>query len=229
MTEILDIQNVCKTYRGRSGEVRAVDGVSLTMNAGEFVAVRGPSGCGKSTLLLLAGGLLAPDGGSVTVAGEEPYLMSSDARSNFRAAHVGFVFQQFHLVPYLSVLENVLAPSIANKTASADEALTRARSLVVHFGLENRIDHVPGELSSGERQRTALARALLNEPKLLLADEPTGNLDAENAELVLNHLGEFAASGGAVLLVTHDPQAAAKASRTVFLRDGQVVPDDAAK
>ena len=175
MTEILDIQNVCKTYSGRSGEVRAVDGVSLTMNAGEFVAVRGPSGCGKSTLLLLAGGLLAPDGGSVTVAGEEPYLMSSDARSHFRASHVGFVFQQFHLVPYLSVLENVLAPSIANKTASADETLTRARSLVVHFGLENRIDHVPGELSSGERQRTALARALLNQPKLLLADLSMGS------------------------------------------------------
>jgi ABC-type lipoprotein export system ATPase subunit len=228
MTEILDIQKVCKTYRGRSGDVQAVDSVSLTLDAGEFVAVRGPSGCGKSTLLLLAGGLLAPDAGSVTVAGEEPYLMSSDARSMFRAANIGFVFQQFHLVPYLSVLENVLAPSIANKTASADETLTRARSLVVHFGLENRIDHVPGELSSGERQRTALARAFLNQPKLLLADEPTGNLDEENAELVLTHLGEFAASGGAVLLVTHDPQAAAKASRTVFLRDGQAVPDDAA-
>lgn len=223
MTEILNIQKVCKTYRGRSGEVRAVDGVSLKLDAGEFVAVRGPSGCGKSTLLLLAGSLLAPDSGSVTVSGEEPYLMSSDARSRFRAANVGFVFQQFHLVPYLSVLENVLAPSIANKSTPADRALGRARSLIEHFGLEQRIDHVPGELSSGERQRTALARALLNEPKLLLADEPTGNLDQEAAELVLNHLAEFAADGGAVLLVTHDPQAAAKADRTVFLKDGQVV------
>lgn len=228
MTEILDLQKVSKTYRGRTGEVRAVDGVSLSLNAGEFVAVRGPSGCGKSTLLLLSGGLLAPDSGDVTVAGEEPYLMSTDARSRFRAANVGFVFQQFHLVPYLSVLENVLAPSIANKTAAADETLTRARSLVVHFGLEDRIDHVPGELSSGERQRTALARALLNQPKLLLADEPTGNLDEENAELVLTHLGEFAASGGAVLLVTHDASAAARASRTVFLDSGKVVTDDAA-
>ena len=148
--------------------------------------------------------------------------MSSDARSNFRAANIGFVFQQFHLVPYLSVLENVLAPAIATRGTPNDVAFNRARSLVVQFGLEHRIDHVPGELSSGERQRTALARALLNSPKLLLADEPTGNLDEENAELVLNHLAEFAAGGGAVLLVTHDPKAAAKAGRTVFLKDGQV-------
>ena len=128
-------------------------------------------------------------------------------------------------MPYLSVLENVLAPSIALKNHSPGESLNRARHLIAHFGLEHRISHVPGELSSGERQRTALARALLNEPKLLLADEPTGNLDAENAELVLTHLTEFAAGGGAVLLVTHDPQAAAKAIRTVSLRDGRFVPD----
>lgn len=222
MTTLLDIQKVSKTYQGRSGSVKAVSEVSLSLNAGDFVAVRGPSGCGKSTLLLVSGGLLAPDGGSITVAGEEPYLMSSDARSKFRAANIGFVFQQFHLVPYLSVLENVLAPAIASPGTPHDVALNRARSLVVQFGLEHRIDHVPGELSSGERQRTALARALLNSPKLLLADEPTGNLDEENAELVLTHLAEFASGGGAVLLVTHDPQAAAKASRTVFLKDGQV-------
>lgn len=223
MTKLLDIQKVSKTYQGRSGSVTAANDVSISLDEGEFVAVRGPSGCGKSTLLLVAGGLLAPDSGSVVVAGEEPYLMSSDARSNFRAANIGFVFQQFHLVPYLSVLENVLAPAIAMRGTRDDVAFNRARSLVVQFGLEHRIDHVPGELSSGERQRTALARALLNSPKLLLADEPTGNLDEENAELVLNHLAEFAAGGGAVLLVTHDPKAAAKAGRTVFLKDGQVV------
>ena len=223
MTKLLDSQKVSKPYQGRSGSVTAANDVSISLDEGEFVAVRGPSGCGKSTLLLVAGGLLAPDSGSVVVAGEEPYLMSSDARSNFRAANIGFVFQQFHLVPYLSVLENVLAPAIAMRGTRDDVAFNRARSLVVQFGLEHRIDHVPGELSSGERQRTALARALLNSPKLLLADEPTGNLDEENAELVLNHLAEFAAGGGAVLLVTHDPKAAAKAGRTVFLKDGQVV------
>lgn len=223
MTKLLDIQKVSKTYQGRSGSVTAANDVSLSLDEGEFVAVRGPSGCGKSTLLLVAGGLLAPDTGSVVVAGEEPYLMSSDARSSFRAANIGFVFQQFHLVPYLTVLENVLAPAIATRGTPRDVAFNRARSLVVQFGLEHRIDHVPGELSSGERQRTALARALLNSPKLLLADEPTGNLDEKNAELVLNHLAEFATGGGAVLLVTHDSKAAAKAGRTVFLKDGQVV------
>ena len=223
MTNVLDLQNICKTYRGRSGEVCAVDNISLSLDAGDFVAVRGPSGCGKSTLLLMAGGLLAPDAGSVIVAGEEPYRLSSDARSHFRATQIGFVFQQFHLVPYLSVLENVLAPSIARKNLSSGEALSRARHLIAHFGLEHRIDHVPGELSSGERQRTALARALLNQPKLLLADEPTGNLDSENAELVLTHLTEFAADGGAVLLVTHAPQAATRAIRTIFLKDGRLV------
>lgn len=225
MTTLLNIQKATKTYRGRNGAVTAVNDVSLSLNEGDFVAVRGPSGCGKSTLLMISGGLLAPDGGSITVAGEEPYLMSSDARSKFRAANVGFVFQQFHLVPYLSVLENVLAPSIACPGTPHDVALNRARSLVVQLGLEHRIDHVPGELSSGERQRTALARSLLNSPKLLLADEPTGNLDEENAELVLNHLAEFAAGGGAVLLVTHDPQAAVKAGRTLMLKEGQVVDD----
>jgi len=223
MTKLLDIQKVSKTYQGRSGSVTAANDVSLSLDEGEFVAVRGPSGCGKSTLLLVAGGLLAPDAGSVVVAGEEPYLTSSDARSSFRAANIGFVFQQFHLVPYLTVLENVLAPAIATRGTPRDVAFNRARSLVVQFGLEHRIDHVPGELSSGERQRTALARALLNSPKLLLADEPTGNLDEKNAELVLNHLAEFATGGGAVLLVTHDSKAAAKAGRTVFLKDGQVV------
>jgi len=225
MTNVLDLQKLCKTYRSSKGEVCAVDNISIGLEAGDFVAVRGPSGCGKSTLLMISGGLLAPDGGSVTVAGEELYHLSPDARSHFRAMQIGFVFQQFHLVPYLSVLENVLAPSIAHKTLSSGEALNRARHLIAHFGLEHRTGHVPGELSSGERQRTALARALLNQPKLLLADEPTGNLDSENAELVLTHLTDFAAGGGAVLLVTHDSQAASRASRTVFLRDGRIESD----
>ena len=131
MTKLLDIQKVSKTYQGRSGSVTAANDVSLSLDEGEFVAVRGPSGCGKSTLLLVAGGLLAPDTGSVVVAGEEPYLMSSDARSSFRAANIGFVFQQFHLVPYLTVLENVLAPAIATRGTPRDVAFNRARSLVV--------------------------------------------------------------------------------------------------
>lgn len=216
---LVDIQDARKTYKGASGQVLAVDGLSLSLDAGDFVAVQGPSGCGKSTLLLLAGGLLAPESGNVQIAGEDPYALSADARSKFRAENIGFVFQQFHLVPYLSVLDNVLAPSIATGAADSDQ---RARELIDRFGLSHRLDHTPGELSSGERQRTALARALLNEPKVMLADEPTGNLDAENATEVLKHLRAFATAGGAVLLVTHDAQAAAAADRVIHLRDGKL-------
>lgn len=216
---LVELQDARKTYRGGSGNVVAVDGLSLSLDAGEFVAVQGPSGCGKSTLLLLVGGLLAPESGNVLVAGEDPYSLSADSRSKFRAKSIGFVFQQFHLIPYLSVLDNVLAPSIATRATGLD---SRARELIDRFGLSHRIQHVPGELSSGERQRTALARALLNQPKLLLADEPTGNLDADNASAVLKHLREFASAGGAVLLVTHDAHAAAAADRVIHLRDGQL-------
>jgi putative ABC transport system ATP-binding protein len=216
---LVEIRDARKTYKGASGQVQAVDGLSLTLDAGDFVAVQGPSGCGKSTLLLLAGGLLAPESGSVLIAGEDPYALTADARSMFRAENIGFVFQQFHLVPYLSVLDNVLAPSIATGAAGCEK---RARELIDEFGLSHRLEHTPGELSSGERQRTALARALLNEPKVLLADEPTGNLDTENATEVLKHLREFASAGGAVLLVTHDVQAAAAADRVIHLRDGKL-------
>lgn len=217
---LLALHSVSKTYRDGPRQIRAVDRVSLELAEGEFVAVQGPSGCGKSTLLLMAGGLLTPDSGEVRIAGENPYALSSDARARFRAENVGFVFQQFHLVPYLDVLGNVLAPAMAARRPDAE---SRARELIAHFGLADRIHHVPGKLSTGERQRTALARALLNRPKLLLADEPTGNLDRENAVAVLGYLREFAEHGGGVLLVTHDPRAANVADRTVEIRDGQLV------
>lgn len=217
---LVEIQDAEKSYHKAGGSVRAVDGLSLSMDSGDFLAVQGPSGCGKSTLLLLAGGLLAPDSGVVRVGGEEPYAMTADARSKFRAENIGFVFQQFHLVPYLTVLENVLAPAIATGAAGTEP---RARELIGQLGLSHRLDHTPGELSSGERQRTALARALLNGPKVLLADEPTGNLDAGNADEVLRHLREFASSGGAVLLVTHDAQAAAAADKVIHLSEGRIV------
>src|SRR5437764_5922627 len=199
---MLEIRELSKTYRGPAGPVRVLQGLSLDVAAGEFVAVQGRSGCGKTTLLLAAGGLLRPGAGQVRVAGQELYALSEEARARFRAAHVGFVFQQFHLVPYLSILDNVLAPSLALAVPDAEK---RAHELIARLGLSHRARHVPAELSTGERQRTALARALLNRPKLHLADEPTGNLDRENAAVVLGHLAEFAGSGGAVLLVTDDP------------------------
>ena len=212
---MLELRNLTKFY---SGSVHAVDGVTLTVAPGEFVAVQGPSGCGKTTLLLAAGGLLKPDGGEVLLEGENPYRLSSEQRARFRAAKIGFVFQQFHLVPYLNVLDNILTPTLALKT----DGDARALELAAQFGLTDRLHHVPAALSTGERQRTALARALLNRPKLLLADEPTGNLDDENGKLVLRHLAEFAKNGGAVLLVTHDPRAGEYTSRTVKMRGGKL-------
>jgi putative ABC transport system ATP-binding protein len=212
---LLELEQITKTYRaGQAGEVRALAGISLSLAAGEFVAVQGPSGCGKTTLLLMAGGLLAPTAGRVRLNREDPYAMSADQRAGFRAQHLGFVFQQFHLVPFLSVLDNVLAPALA---ATVPDVRERAEELVAHFGLQSRRQHVPAELSTGERQRTALARALLNRPKLLLADEPTGNLDRENAGIVLEHLVRFSRAGGAVLLVSHDDHAVKHADRIIQL------------
>lgn len=216
---MLQVSNVTKVYRGANGEVRALDGVSVAVRPGQFVSVQGPSGCGKTTLLLAAGGLLASDEGQVLIDGQDPYALGPDERAGFRAAKVGFVFQQFHLVPYLSVLDNVLSPTLARPLA---DARRRAEELIEYLGLTARTHHTPAELSTGERQRTALARALLHRPGLLLADEPTGNLDGDSARDVLEYLAEFARDGGAVLLVTHDERAAAYAQRTVHLVEGKV-------
>jgi putative ABC transport system ATP-binding protein len=216
---LLEARNLTKTFASPDGEVRALDDVSIEVAAGEFVAVRGPSGCGKTTLLLVLGGLLRPDAGTVRVDGQSPYELPPDQRALLRAEKVGFAFQQFHLMPYLSVLENVLAPSLVKRSPGAVE---RARALVRQFGLEERANHVPSALSIGERQRTALARALMNEPRLLLADEPTGNLDDRNAEDVLQRLSDFAAAGGAVLLVSHDARGAQRAHRVLNMERGRL-------
>jgi len=216
----LQLSQLTKTFRADGREVHALDAVSLQVEPGEFVAVQGRSGCGKSTLLLIAGGLLAPDRGSVRIDDVDPYALSAEARSQWRAARIGFVFQQFHLVPYLSVLDNVTTPSLAVKIPNVQ---ARAKELLERFGLTDRSHHVPSQLSTGERQRTALARALLASPQLILADEPTGNLDRENADSVLESLAEFSRGGGAVLMVTHDPSAVARADRTLTLQAGRLV------
>src|SRR5262245_29131128 len=211
---MFSLRHVRKTYTGPQGPVVALADLSLDVGRGGFVAVRGSSGCGKTTLLLVAGGLLNPDAGDVLLDGQHVYRLPREARARLRASSIGFVFQQFHLVPYLSALDNVLTPTLSH---AIPDARKRAGELIDRFGLSPRAHHVPAELSTGERQRTALARALLNRPRLLLADEPTGNLDDANGEIVLNALAEFARSGGAVLLVTHDPRAASMADRVIQL------------
>jgi putative ABC transport system ATP-binding protein len=216
---LLEVNNLTKQFPGPSGSVAALDGVSLCLDAGQFVAVRGPSGCGKTTLLLIVGGLLRPTAGTMRLRGEDPYALSPNARAAFRSRHIGFVFQQFHLVPYLTVLENILAPLLAGGNGQQH---ARAKELVSQFRLEHRAAHTPAMLSTGERQRTAIARAMLNRPELILADEPTGNLDSESATIVLDCLAAFAASGGAVLLMTHDDRAAGYAKTLLRMDKGKM-------
>ena len=225
----LDIRELSKRYPNPAGRgsaaVVALEGVSLSLAPGEFVAVQGPSGSGKSTLLLAAGGLLSPSSGVVSFQQQDIYSLWASARAQWRARHVGFVFQQFHLVPYLNVRDNVLAPLLAWRRPESER---RADELLERFGLAPRAAHVPAELSIGEQQRTALARALLHQPQLLLCDEPTGNLDEQSAKTVLDCLLEFQHSGGSVLLVTHHAAAAAMAQRTLHLRAGQLITNGSA-
>jgi len=217
---MLEFKNISKWFDGPEGKVTVLDEVCFSISAGEFLAVRGPSGCGKTTLLLTAGGLLRPSAGQVSLDGYDPYALGPEKRSKMRARMIGFVFQQFHLIPYLTVRQNILAPSLALPAKESDQ---RARELVGRFGLDDRAGHVPAQLSTGERQRTALARALLNKPKIILADEPTGNLDEGNADIVFDYLSQYIAEGGCVLLVTHDVRAAAHATRTLQMVDGRLI------
>jgi putative ABC transport system ATP-binding protein len=217
---MLTLQDLTKTYRTRAGEVKALDGVNLQIDQGEFVAVSGPSGSGKTTLLMMIAAMLRPSRGTVRFDDRDLYQMTGPARARFRAENIGFVFQMFHLVPYLSVWENVL---LASAMARKKDGQARAGELLQRLGLGPRVRHRPAELSAGEKQRAAIARALLNEPKLILADEPTGNLDVENARGVLQHLRSFQKAGGTVIMATHGPAAQEYATRTIVLREGRLV------
>jgi ABC-type lipoprotein export system ATPase subunit len=217
---MIQLEDVSKIYSTRQSDVRALDSISLSVDQGQYIAICGPSGCGKSTLLSLVGGLALPTSGRIVVAGSEISSASSAERASFRGRNIGFVFQMFHLLPYLNVLENVL---LAAPTAGDPDVAQYAGQLLEKLGLEPRRHHRPSQLSAGERQRVAMARALLNRPKLLLADEPIGNLDAENAKIVLDHVTQFHEEGGTVLLVTHEQQATERAGQTIFLDSGKLV------
>tara|TARA_Y100000780_G_scaffold225843_1_gene238909 strand:+ start:369 stop:1028 length:660 start_codon:yes stop_codon:yes gene_type:complete len=211
---------VTKVFRKNGSEVTSLDRFTAEVTEGEFVAVRGPSGSGKTTLLLTLGGMQRPSDGSVQLAGRDLYALSPAERARLRSSEIGFVFQMFHLVPYLDLLGNVLLACPGKPSA---EVRQRAGGLMDELGLADRASHRPGELSAGERQRLAVARALLNRPKLILADEPTGNLDPENAAEVIRHLAEFHRGGGTVVLVTHGAAADAHADRTLRLEQGRLV------
>lgn len=215
---MIHCEKLSKSYPTPRGAVRSLDNLDLRIDSGQFVIVRGPSGCGKTTLLMILGAMLRPSSGRVEFEGRDLYAMSRRDRAAFRANNIGFIFQMFHLVPYLTILENVLMAS--SKTDTQSERIERARLLLKELGLHERTHHVPNELSAGERQRTAIARALLNQPRLVLADEPTGNLDPQNAAEVFRHLSAFHRSGGTVIVVTHGSMGDEFADRHIELRDG---------
>ena len=214
------LEQVSKHYRKGERVVRALQDVSLELQPGTLALVRGPSGSGKTTLINVAAGLTRPTSGAVTCAGTRLDGLSPGRRAALRAKDVAVVFQLFHLVPYLSAFENVLLPTLADPAASGGDAATRAQGLLTRLGIDQRADHYPDELSVGERQRCALARALLNRPKVVLADEPTGNLDEESARHVLQALHECRAEGATVLLVSHQHVAEIHADVTFQLADG---------
>jgi putative ABC transport system ATP-binding protein len=223
---MLKLSNVSKSYEGKSA-VKALADVSLDIAPGEMVAIMGPSGSGKSTLLNLIGGLDVPSSGSVTVAGKDLAMESEKGRSLFRRSHVSYIFQAYHLMPTLKVSQNVALPLHLAGLAAGEIALKVARVLK-EVGLEARGDHLPDALSGGERQRVAIARALVTDAPLLLADEPTGNLDSARGEEILNLLRSIHRERGTtIVIVTHDNHAASVCDRLIRLRDGRVEGDNA--
>ncbi len=231
---LLELSGINKTFRLGPAEVRVLCGAALTVYEGEFVALVGASGSGKSTLLHIAGALESADSGTVMFHGQDLARMSRRCRHRLRNHSFGFVFQLYHLLPELSVLENVLLPAMVwtpwyKALIRARPGKRRALELLEQLGLKDRLRHRPSQLSGGERQRVAIARSLINEPALVLADEPTGNLDPKTGQTILDVLrGLHKGSGQSILLVTHDVNIAAQADRVVMLRDGKIVENDRA-
>ncbi len=220
---IVETHDLTKIYTD-GAEVRALDGVSLTVRRGEFLVITGPSGSGKTTLLNLIGTLDQPSSGQVVVDGVELSTLHGDQLADFRRNHIGFVFQLFNLVPTLTALENVMLPLLPYRRRLSFNLERRARDLLATLGLEKRELHLPGQLSGGEQQRVAIARALINHPKLILADEPTGNVDSRTGEEIVGLLRQLNRTLAlTVILVTHDATIATHADRVAHLRDGRLL------
>lgn len=221
---MLQMENVSKSYQHRRQNVLALQEATVHFPSGDFVSIVGPSGSGKSTLLLMLGGMLSPTAGRVLLEGQSLYDLRYDRRTRLRRQRIGFVFQTFNLIPYLTALENVKVPLYLSGTADAEQE-EKATALLERVGLGDRLDHKPGELSVGQQQRVALARMLANDPAVILADEPTGNLDPETGQQVIQFFEEFNEEGRTIVMVTHDPRAAARAQRTLKLHDGRIVEE----
>ena len=222
MNSLLEVREVRRSYG--SPPVNACDGVSLSVSRGEFVAIVGPSGSGKSTLLNLIGTLDRPDSGSVMIDGMDVSSLNDAELSGVRASLIGFVFQQFHLSPGVSALDNV-ADGLLYRGIPRAQRREKAREALEKVGLGHRIEHRPHQMSGGERQRVAIARALVGEPALLLADEPTGNLDSRSGDAIVSLLRELNDAGTTIIVITHDNDLAASLPRQIMIRDGRVVSD----
>ena len=218
------MEAVTKKYDHRGQAVTGLCSVNLDIAKGDFVSVVGPSGSGKSTLLLTLGGMMTPSQGRVLLDGRSLYELSLDQRARIRREKIGFVFQTFNLVPYLSAAENVEVPLFLSGMGESEQK-DRAASLLERVGLSDRLDHKPSELSVGQQQRVALARMLANDPEAILADEPTGSLDPDTSRQIMAFLDEFSQEGRTVVMVTHDPQAARRAKRTLRLSAGRILPE----
>jgi lipoprotein-releasing system ATP-binding protein len=222
---MLLVENLRKEYPTRSGPLPVLDGVGLRLDRGQAAAVMGPSGSGKSTLLHILGTLDRPDAGTVSLDGADPFTLDSKGLAGFRNRRIGFVFQDHHLLPQCNVLENVLIPTLVNPAADKAELQATARHLLERVGMSHRLDHRPAELSGGERQRVAVARALIHKPLLLLADEPTGNLDRKSAAAVAELLLELHTQEQTILLVvTHSPELANRIGTKYEMAEGRLVP-----
>ncbi len=224
MTNNLTVTHIAKEFPTRGDALVVLRDASLELSAGENTAILGPSGSGKSTLLHIIGTLERPTTGSVELDGQSPFSMDERGLADFRNAKIGFVFQDHHLLPQLSVLENVLLPTIAHGAADKS-TVERAHELLEKVGLSQRLDHRPGELSGGERQRVAIARSIVMEPGILLADEPTGNLDSQSGKEIVDIMEELNSQGLTLIVVTHDPAIGSRATRQLRMEDGRVVAD----
>lgn len=216
---LIKIENVKKIYNGGEGEVTALGGVSFEVAEGEFVALMGPSGSGKSTLLTMLGAMNPPTSGRVIIDDINVYSLSSERMADFRSEYLGFVFQQFQLVPYLTALENVMLP-LAITGISNREQIRMAGGVLAKVGLNGKGNRLPNQLSGGEQERVAIARAIVNEPPILFADEPTGALDSKTSEEIMNLFKTLNADGQTIIMVTHNPEIVSYVKRAVFIRDG---------
>lgn len=219
LTLMIRIENLTKIFHSKQSNVIALNKIKLEIPTGEFLLIKGPSGCGKSTLLFTLGGMLKPSSGKVIVDGNDLYALPTKELLQYRSRLMGFVYQSYHLIPYLNIMDNILLVNQVGKPVTSREEITR---LAQQFNLVDRLTHLPAELSVGEKQRAALMRALVCKPKLLIADEPTGNLDPANSVVIMQHFKQFQLQGGTVIMASHNNDADELATREIRMEQGEM-------